>query len=403
MSNAVRIALLAVGDELLFGRIANTGGAELARDLCAAGYQLSSMEVVSDRPELIRECVVRVAARSDAVIVTGGLGPTPDDCTRESIADAAGVELFTDPKLLERVVRQTRGLAPDANEKQAAIPRGAASFTNPVGVAAAFRIDVANTPVYALPGVPVEMRALMRGAILPDLQLRFPVEAPEMASVALFGLAEAVAVDELGELLHREGEPEVGVTVGGGILKIVAVGRGARSHIDEVRAILADYVCEGGDPAHAAFAALKQRGMRVGVAESLTGGMVADSLVALPGASSVFAGGIIAYTPEMKHILLGVDPDVIDRQGVVSSTVALAMARGVRDRTGADYGVATTGAAGPQGESDGTPPGDGWVAVAGPGVREEARNIRSAGDRNAVRLRFSNGALDLLCRIVEES
>ena len=403
MSVAPRVALVAIGDELLLGRIANTGGAELARDLRATGFDIRTIEVVADRPEMILACVTRVAADSDAVIVTGGLGPTPDDCTREALAEAAGVSLVTDPMLLERVVRQTRGLAPDANQKQAAVPQGATCFVNPVGIAAAFRIDVAGTPVYALPGVPVEMRALMRESILPDLTLRFSVSPPETASVALFGIAEAVLVEELGDLLHREGDLDVGVTVGGGVLTVVAVGSGAQSHIDEVRAALAGHVCEGGTPARAAFAALHGRGLRVGVAESMTGGLLADSLVSLPGASAVFVGGIIAYTPEMKHVLLGVELAVIEQEGIVSSTVALAMARGVRERTGADYGVATTGAAGPSGETDGTPPGDGYVAVVGPHAREEARKIRSAGDRNAVRRRFATGALDLLRRIIEES
>ena len=133
------------------------------------------------------------------------------------------------------------------------------------------------------------------------------------------------------------------------------------------------------------------------------GGLLADALVSVPGASEVLAGGVIAYTADLKHALLDVPLEVIATEGVVSETVARAMARGARERLGADYGVATTGAAGPDPEQDGTPPGRGFVAVAAPGGREEVRSIRAVGDRNAVRRRFANAALDLLRRVVAES
>jgi nicotinamide-nucleotide amidase len=400
----IRVALLHVGDELVDGRVTNRGGSTLATALTGAGFEVVAMECLPDRVGIIRDAVLRSDA--EAIVMTGGLGPTPDDLTREALAEAAGVGLRTDPDLLEEVVRRTRGAAPEANEKQAMLPEGAVAFRNPVGVAAALRIDIGGRPVYALPGVPAEMRALIDDALLPDLALRFPdVEPPETAVVHVFGVREAVLVERLGDLLERGGEPEMSVTFRDGVITVTARGRGAAERAHAVRDVLGDDVCAigVGTLARDLIATLRGKGARVGLAESLTGGLLADALVSVPGASEVLAGGVVAYTPDLKHALLGVPLEVIQAEGVVSETVARAMARGARERLGAEYGVATTGAAGPDPEQDGTPPGNGFVAVAAPGGIEAVRSIRAAGDRNAIRRRFANAALDLLRRVVAES
>ena len=169
-----RVALLHVGDELMTGRVVNSGGAVLAQALSGAGFEIVAMEVLADRIDEMAAAMRRHAASADVLVVTGGLGPTPDDLTREALAEAAGVPLVTDPGLLEGVVRITRGRAPDANEKQAAIPEGGASFANPVGVAAMLRVEIDGVPAYALPGVPTEMNALLHESLIPDLcQTRF--------------------------------------------------------------------------------------------------------------------------------------------------------------------------------------------------------------------------------------
>jgi len=398
---STRVAILNIGDELVSGRIVNTGGAVLSRALEDVGFRVTALEILPDRIDVITDALRRHAARADALVVTGGLGPTPDDLTREALAAANGTELKTDPGLLEDVIRRTRGLAPEANEKQAALPGGAVAFRNPVGVAAAIRIELSNVPVYALPGVPVEMNALLHDALLPDLQQRFPgVVAPERAVVCASGIPEAALVERLGELLDRDGAPEVGVTVADGIISVTATGPGAAERARAVRDRLGEDVCSIGHLSLAAgiIAALRERGERVAVGESLTGGLLADGLVSVPGASDVFEGGVVAYTPDMKHNLLDVPLEVIREAGVVSDTVVRAMARGVRARMGTEYGVATTGAAGPDPEQDGTPPGTGFVAVAGPAGHEVVRPVRCVGDRAAVRRRFVTAALDLLRR-----
>jgi len=395
------VALLNVGDELVAGRIVNTGGAVLARALDDAGFSVAVIECVPDRIDRIVEMLHRQVAAVDVVVLTGGLGPTPDDLTREAMAEASGAELVTDPGLLEEVIRRTRGLAPEANEKQAAIPAGATTFRNPVGVAAAIRIEMSGVPVYSLPGVPSEMKALLHDALLPDLQQRFPhVTGAEQAVVRASGIAEAVLVERLGELLDRGGAPEVGVTVADGIITITASGPGAGERAHAVKERLGDDVCAYGSLSLAGgvVQSLRERGAHLAVGESLTGGLLASAVVAIPGASQVFNGGVVAYVPELKHLLLGVPLDVIQEHGVVSETVARAMARGARERLGAEYGLATTGAAGPEPEQDGTLPGSGFVALAGPDGVETVRAVRSGGDRDAVRRRFVTAALDLLRR-----
>jgi nicotinamide-nucleotide amidase len=401
-----RVALLHVGDELLLGSVVNTGGAVLARELSAAGFDVVAMECAPDGVDAVRGALARLLGGADAVVVTGGLGPTPDDLTREALAAAAGRPLVTDPALLREVTERTGGRAPEANEKQAALPEGAVAFRNPVGVAAAIRVEIENRPVYALPGVPVELEALLHDALLPDLQSRFPDVAPQKTAVVhAFGIAEAVLVERLGDLLERGGEPEVGVTVRDGVITVTARGPGAAERARAIAEALGDDVCAvgSGTLARDLVGALKKRGARVATAESLTGGLVADALVSVPGASDVYAGGVVAYTPAVKHAALGVPLEVIEEEGVVSETVARAMARAAREKLGAEYGVATTGAAGPDPEKDGTRPGRGFVAVAAPDGGEEVRPVRCAGDRNAVRRRFVNAALDLLRRVVAQN
>ncbi|MEM8885156.1 MAG: nicotinamide-nucleotide amidohydrolase family protein [Planctomycetota bacterium] len=401
---APRVALLHVGDELLHGRVVNTGGATLAAALSDAGYDPVAMELAADREEPIAAALRRLAADAEVVVVTGGLGPTPDDITRDAVARAAGLPLITDPELLAEVTHRTKGRAPEQNAKQAEIPEGAIVFRNPVGVAAAFCSDVGGTPVYVLPGVPVELEALLHDALLPDLARLFPeIAAQERAAVHAFGIAEAVLVEKLGELLDRDGRPEVGVTVEHGVLTVTARGTGAAARAEEIRARLGEDVCGLG---HSTLPRLVLHGLQareatVAIAESLTGGLIADALVSLPGASRVLAGAVVAYRPDVKHALLGVPLEVIESEGVVSETVARAMARGVRDRLGAAYGVASTGAAGPDPEEDGTRPGRGFVAVVGPGGAERVVPVRSGGGRNAVRRRFVNAALDQLRRLLE--
>jgi len=395
-----RAAILTVGDELLGGRTINTNAAWLAQQLTDAGFLVVATDTVGDNEFSIADAVKSLTARADTVVVAGGLGPTPDDVTREALAGAAGSLLVVDKALKAQIAKRTEGRAPRRNARMARVPEGARTFNNPMGTAAGLRIEVGGTPVYALPGVPLELEAIFRESVLPDLDASFAGTEPVPSRVLrVFGLREAEVADKLGDLLARGREPVVGVTVRDGIITITVTGANADARADEIRAQLGADVFAEGDASLASVVleAVEARRGTLATAESLTGGLVASLLVEVPGASRVFRGGIVAYTDEMKHELLGVPKTVLKKHGAVSAEAAERMAKGARRRLGAKIALATTGVAGPDRDAHGTPVGKGYVAAADTrGV--VVRAVQARGDRNAVRRRFAWTALDLLRR-----
>lgn len=402
--NLPRAAILSVGDELLGGRIINTNAAFIATRLTEAGFLVAATETVGDEEFAIADAVKALRARADVVIVVGGLGPTPDDVTREAIAGAAGKLLVIDRGLKRLVAERTGGRAASRNARMARIPEGAQVFPNPIGLAAGLRVDVGGTPVYALPGVPIEMEAMFEESIVPDLERTFTNAAPvPMRVLKVFGLREAEVAEKLGELLDRSGQPAVGVTVKDGVITATIVGEGADARAEAIRARLGEHVFGEGNDTLAAvlFAQLSAKNLGFATAESVTGGMVASLFVEVPSASTVLRGGIVAYNDAMKHALLGVPKALVKRAGAVSEEVALRMARGARKALGAEVAVATTGAAGPTPDPHGAPIGRVVLAVSGPqsGKRgERAVTLAYTGARNAIRRRAAYAALDFVRR-----
>ncbi|MHC4971440.1 MAG: CinA family nicotinamide mononucleotide deamidase-related protein [Planctomycetota bacterium] len=397
-----RAAILTVGDELLGGRTINTNAAYLAQRLTDAGFLVVATDTVGDDEFAIADAIKRLTARADTVVVSGGLGPTPDDVTREAIAGAAGTFVAVDKKLKAEIARKTGGVSPRRNARMARVPEGARIFNNPIGTAAGLRVEVGGTPVYALPGVPMELEAIFGESVAPDLDATFSGTAPVPSRVLrVFGMREAQVAEKLGNLLERGRDPTVGVTVRNGIITITITGHRAGHHADTIRAELGRCVFgEGSETlATVVLGELQERGQTLAVAESVTGGMLSSLLVDEAGASAVLTGGVVAYTAEMKHELLGVPKTVLKKEGTVSAETALRMARGIKKRLRAGVGLATTGVAGPDSDERGTPSGRGFIAVAGPGPgskNEQVKRLVCRGDRNAVRRRFAWAALDLL-------
>jgi len=397
-----RAAILTVGDELLGGRTINTNAAYLAQRLTDAGFLVVATDTVGDDEFAIADAIKRLTARADTVVVSGGLGPTADDVTREALAGAAGTLVAVDKALKAEIARKTGGLSPRRNARMARVPEGARIFSNPVGSAAALRVQVGGTPVYALPGVPMELEAIFDESVAPDLDATFAGTDPVPSRVLrVFGLREAQVAEKLGNLLDRGRDPTVGVTARNGIITITITGDRAGHHAETIRAALGRQVFgEGRETlATVVLAGLKEQGLTLAVAESHTGGMLSSFLVDEPGVSAVLVGGVVAYTADMKHELLGVPKTVLKREGTVSAETALRMARGVRRRLQADVGLATTGVAGPDSDERGTPSGRGFIALAGPGAgtrNEQVKRLVCRGDRNAVRRRFAWAALDQL-------
>ncbi|WP_230421395.1 CinA family nicotinamide mononucleotide deamidase-related protein [Actinomadura soli] len=373
--DAMRVELLTVGDELLLGDTINGNAAWLGRRLADHGVDVTRGVVVGDELDLIVEAVTAALGRADAVITTGGLGPTYDDLTRDALAKAAGVGLVRDPalerRLRERVARAGRELQPMAL-RMADVPEGARVIANPAGSAPGLRVELPGGIVYALPGVPFEMHTIMDETVLPELAEIAGLPAVARRTLRTARMWESVVATRLAEVEALDGvrlaylpdpaEVKVRITVAGP----GAAGRLAAVEA-RVRDLLGDAVYGAEDESldRVVHRLLAERAATVATAESLTGGLIGAELTAMPGSSATFAGGMVTYATEAKHRLLGVPADLLAEEGAVHPDVAAAMAAGVRDALNATYGLAVTGVAGPD-PQDGRPVGTIYIGVAGP-------------------------------------
>lgn len=372
----MRVELVTVGDELLLGDTINGNAAWLGRRLAESGIAVTRSIVVRDRREEIILAVLEALGRADAVITTGGLGPTSDDLTRDALADAAGVRLRTDPelerRLRARVAAAGRELLPMAL-RMAEVPEGAGILANPAGTAPGLRIELAGGVVYALPGVPSEMRALTDTAVLPELATAQIGTAPARRTLRTAGVWESALATRLApvealeniKLAYLPDPAEVKI-------RITATGPEPETTLaaaeELARDLLGNVVYGAGEETldRVVHRLLAERGATVATAESLTGGLIGAELTAMPGSSATYAGGVVAYATGLKASLLGVSEELLAREGAVHPDVAAGMATGVQSRLSADYGLAVTGVAGPE-PQDGRQVGTVHIAVAGPG------------------------------------
>jgi nicotinamide-nucleotide amidase len=417
----VRIEIVAVGTELLLGQIADTNSAWLGEHLAEAGVASHFHQAVGDNHVRITLALRTALARSDGVIMCGGLGPTQDDITREAIAEVMNVPLERDAEIVERIASffRSRGREMSANNaRQADVPQGATVIPQAGGTAPGLICPVGNKVVYAVPGVPYEMAEMFERAILPDLRTRM-AEAGEESVIAsrvlrTWGSSEsglAEALQDRVDALDTAGDVTLAFLASGieGIkVRITARARTAddvtalldKEEIEVRRAIndrLGDIVFGVDDESMETAVAtrLMERGLTFGVAESLTGGLIASRLVSVPGASSWFRGGIVAYQSQIKFDVLGVAPGP-----VVTEEAAAAMADGATRVLGADVGLGITGVAGPD-DQEGVQPGTIFTGLALPGVATQTRRLQLPGDRERVRQYGAISALDLLRRALD--
>lgn len=407
--------VITVGAELLDGEILNGNAAWLGQRLAGIGVPVRRVSVVGDDLEDIAAAVSDAAARAPVVLVTGGLGPTQDDLTREALARSAGVELRRDPAALEVLAARLGAggrVVPEMNLRQADVPAGAGVLPNRVGSAPGLRMALGAAVVYALPGVPRELFAMVDDQVVADLLAR-PWDRPVLLTrtlhtVGLWESAVATALAPFVQACQAAGNPTVAFLAAGGQTRVRITARGADPAA--AQAVLADaeraaraalgpavYGTDGDTLPAVVLTALAGRRASLAVAESLTGGLLAARITEVPGASEVFRGGVVAYATEVKSVLLGVGPPIVEGPGVVSAAAAEAMATGVRDRLGASYGLALTGVAGPA-EQEGHPPGTVFLGLAGPADLLVTRRLRLPGERQDVRVAAVVSALDLLRR-----
>jgi len=406
------IELVTVGTELLLGFTVDTNSAEIGRTLAAGGVRVVRRTAVADDVAAIRDAVSAALQRTGVVITTGGLGPTADDITKSAVAALFGVRLVFDPSVWAALeARFARfGRIPTANNRgQADIPEGAAVLPNRWGTAPGLWLDGEPGLVIMLPGVPIEMRNLLETYVVPRFAARGgSASVIRSATVRTTGIAESTLAERMGDIEARIAPLSLAYLPGLGSvdLRVTAWnldGEEADRRLAEAVRLMADragdhaYGTGSDDLAAIVLAELRRRSLRIGVAESCTGGLLGGRLTAIPGSSSQFLGGVIAYADETKHRLLGVPLDLLATFGAVSEPVARAMALGAARSLDAEVAVAITGVAGPDGGTAEKPVGTVWFGFVWPGG-EEAVLRTLVGTREEVRGRAAQLALYELWR-----
>jgi competence/damage-inducible protein CinA-like protein len=405
-------AILSIGTELTRGEIVNTNASWLSAELTAIGFDVPETVAIDDNPSRIVATLKRLAASHRVIVATGGLGPTTDDLTTAAVADALGVSLARDAASLEAIRKRfqafDRVMSP-SNEKQADFPEGATVLPNPVGSAPGFAVNIGGCRAFFMPGVPSEMRRMYADHVAPTVAPLAP-RLTFQRRLKTFGMPESAVGEKLAGieaaypgivLGYRAHFPEIEV-------KVHATGQtndAARALADqaasEVRDRLADVIYgeENDTFPQVVGSMLAARGLRLAVAESCTGGLVAHLLTSEP-ASDYFVADTVTYANSAKVRLLGVSEDDLRAHGAVSPVVAAAMAEGVRERCDVDIGVSITGIAGPSGGSAEKPVGLVYWAVAPKGSKTIVRDRVFRGDRRQVQMFAAYAALALVRDVV---
>ena len=372
--------IIAVGTELLLGNIANTNAQVLSQSLSTLGVNVFWHTVVGDNPRRLREALDIARRRADIIITTGGLGPTYDDLTKQTICGAFGKPLILHRDILEDIRTFYESALhvpmPENNTQQAELPEGCTVFDNPVGTAPGCAFESGGVHVLMLPGPPHEMETMLRRHVEPYLR-KLSCEVIVSHDIMTFGMGES-SVDQLlhQRMSHME-NPTLATYAKPYEVRLRATAKAADEAaaeamlapvVEEVRQILGDvvYGVDVSGLPEACLGLLKEKGMTFATAESCTGGRVAERITALPGASAVYRGGVVSYWTSVKGAVLGVPQEILDQYGPVSEHCARAMAEGARRITGADIAVSVTGAAGPDPDERGVPVGVVYIGLAVP-------------------------------------
>jgi nicotinamide-nucleotide amidase len=408
--------IIAVGSELLGATRLDTNSLFLSGRLASLGIELRAKSVVGDDRAMLAAVFSQALARADLVLLTGGLGPTDDDVTREVVAGVLGLPFTEDPAIvatIEQRFARRRMRMPENNRRQAQVPRGALVLDNPNGTAPGLYIAHDAKVVVLLPGPPRELQPMMARLCERLLGARAGGERSYSTSAFVTGRSESHVEEAIQPIYSRwyDATPPIQTTIlaAPGQIEIHLTLRSAdpgaaRARLDEARdaiaAALGDAVfsTDGRFLEEVVGDLLKARGLTMAAAESCTGGLLLSRVTDVPGSSAYVRGGVVAYSNDLKTAFVDVPADVIARQGAVSEPVASAMASGARTRLGADIGVGITGIAGPDGGTPEKPVGTVAIAVAGPGGAEQVRTFSFPGGRAQVKYQSAQAALDMVRR-----
>lgn len=406
----VRIEVINTGTELLLGNTLNTHGAWFGRELFSMGLRISRQTTVPDG-DAIREALQEAIERADAVIVTGGLGPTSDDITREITAAVLELELITDEaalRSLEAFFTSRGRKMVDANLKQALCPVGADILPNANGTAPGIYVPPrlngrSNCAVFLLPGPPRELYPMFHGEVAPRLRALAGIESAHEALVLKFtGVGESDFHHGVDAQLAAVPGLEYGYCAHIGEVDLRLIGDAAalaKGREIALKPFAPNLISDDGASMEKALVRLlKQRGMKLATAESCTGGLISNRITNVPGSSEVFTHGFVTYANEAKTSMLDVPSEVITEHGAVSEAVARQMAEGALHASGADIAVSVTGIAGPGGGTEEKPAGTAWLAVGVKGGETEAFRIYHPRNREDFKLAASQSALEAVRR-----
>jgi nicotinamide-nucleotide amidase len=403
-----KASIVSIGNELLTGQT-DTNTAYLSSELLSIGIPAVSSYTVGDDIGVIVRVLNLACTDAEVILVTGGLGPTDDDLTRQAFANFLGAELQLQNELLHRIQNMfaMRNLEmPETNKIQAYIPTGARALTNNIGTAPGIMAEADGKLLFALPGVPTEMKKMFIESVFPELKRFSGAQAVVVRKLKCFGAGESAIAEMLGPVSQRGRNPLINYTAGHGIitLHIIASAENdekARRMVEKDEKYLRNKLGElvyGIDEqtlAEVVGKELVRRKKTIALAESCTGGTVAKMLTDLPGASEYFKYGWITYSNSAKTSELNVNPDLIEKYGAVSEQVAEAMAKGAREKAGADFAIGITGIAGPTGGTEQKPVGLVYISVDSSDFSETKRCLLSR-NRQFTRLRAAQTALNML-------
>lgn len=400
--------IISVGTELLLGDILNTDAQFLSQELARLGFAVLHQSVVGDNHDRLLEALKQAAERSDIIILSGGLGPTPDDLTKEVACEFFGKELVLHEESLERMMRYftNKGLhMPESNKKQAMLPEDCVVFKNNNGTAPGLGMEKDGKHILLLPGPPRELKPMFTESAVPYL-MQFSDKVIISHNIRTFGIGESAMSQTVEDLLNNE-NPTVAPYAkdGEALLRVTAMADNedeaeklCQPVIEEIKNRLSDYIY-GIDYTcieEAVVEMLKDKGLKLATAESCTGGLIGKRITNISGASSVFDCGIISYSNEIKHKILGVSEDDLRTYGAVSEQVAKQMAQGVLRLSGADIAVSVTGIAGPNSDGTDKPVGLSYIALADKDNVWVKKLLTSRNDRDYNRFVNASNALNMV-------
>lgn len=408
----MKVEILCVGTELLLGDIINTNSAFLAKELATLGANVFHQSVVGDNPKRLKEYLKFALQNNDVVITTGGLGPTCDDLTKETVAEVFNRKMIQDDNTLKRIKEyfaQSGRKMTINNEKQALVPEGAIILENNNGTAPGMIIEDKenNKTLIMLPGPPREMQRMFKESVEPYISKRTG-KTIVSSTIHIFGMGESAVEDKLKDLMNNLTNPTLAPYAKEGEVQLRVTAQSDNKEnaksmiqpiIDKVKEIIPNeyiYGIDIGNLQTALVALLNEKNMKIATAESCTGGLISKRITEVSGSSDVFECGICSYSENIKNKALCVDMDLINKYGVVSEEVAKAMANGVREFANSDIGISTTGVAGPTGGTDETPVGCIYVGVS---TKEKCYAVRlnlargKNDERELIRYLASSNAL----------